>query len=189
MSPKFYTVQERDMFDTMTLTKILGAFCGALLLFLFANWAGTTLYTVGAGEHSYHNEEVAQGYVIEVEETEASEAEVEEQIDFAALVAEADALKGSKVFAKCKACHSLEAGKNTTGPTLFGVVGRDIGSVAGYSYSAAVEELEGLWGEEELNGFLEKPKSYLPGTKMGFGGLKKVSDRANLVAYLATIGG
>lgn len=169
------------MFDTMTFTKILGGFCGALLLFLLGGWAAEELYHTGGG----HGDDHAQGYVIEV--AAAGEVEVEDGPDFATLVAEADVEKGAKVFGKCKACHKLEDGANGTGPHLFNVVNRDIGKIDGFGYSGVLAEMGGTWGYEELNGFLENPKSYAKGTKMGFSGLKKAADRANIVAYLETI--
>ncbi|MEL6479675.1 MAG: cytochrome c family protein, partial [Pseudomonadota bacterium] len=103
---------------------------------------------------------------------------------YAALLAAADAGAGKKVFRKCRACHKLEDGKNGVGPHLWGVVGRDQGSVEGYNYSDALKGLGGSWTLAELDAFLEKPKSYAPGTKMAFGGLKKPEDRINLIVYL-----
>ena len=158
------------MLDTMTMTKILGGFCGAFLIFLLGNWVAEELYHVGGSGHGDHK----QAYVIDTGEEEADTAQ-EEGPDFATLLAAADTGKGAKVFSKCKACHKLEAGANGTGPHLYGVVDRAV----------AVAE---VWTAENLNGFLENPKSYAPGTKMGFSGLKKETDRANLIAYLATIG-
>jgi cytochrome c len=67
-------------------------------------------------------------------------------------------------------------------------VNRAVGSVDGYGYSGALVAVADVWDPEHLNGFLTNPKSYAPGTKMGFAGLKSVDDRANLIAYLATIG-
>ena len=87
-----------------------------------------------------------------------------------------------------KACHKLEAGANGTGPHLYGVVDRTVAVEADYKYSGALVAVADVWTAENLNGFLENPKSYAPGTKMGFSGLKKETDRANLIAYLATIG-
>lgn len=172
------------MFDTMTFTKVLGGFCGALLIFLLSKWAAETLYHTGGGHG--HGDDHAQAYVIEVEGADEGTAE-EETVDIAALIAEADVEKGAKVFSKCKACHKLEDGANGTGPHLFGVVDRGIGGVDGFGYSSVIAEMGGTWGYDELNGFLENPKSYAKGTKMAFSGLKKEKDRANLIAYLETI--
>ncbi|MDA9856464.1 cytochrome c family protein, partial [Paracoccaceae bacterium] len=93
------------MLDTMTLTKVVGSLCGALLVFLLGNWVAEEVYHMGGG----HGEEHAAGYYIEVETAE-EEAEEEEEVDFAELVAMADTGKGAKVFGKCKACHKLEDG-------------------------------------------------------------------------------
>jgi len=172
------------MFDTMTMTKILGGLCGALLLFLLGNWAAESLYHVGGEEGG---EETAMAYEIEVEEESEAEEEVME-IAFSDVLALADIEKGAKVFGKCKACHKLAAGANGTGPTLFAVLDRDIGSVDGYGYSGVLSELPGDWTAEALNEFLENPKKYAAGTKMAFSGLSKIDDRANLIAYLSTIG-
>lgn len=176
------------MFDTMTFTKIIGGFCGALLVFLLGSWVAEILYHGGGG----HGEKHAEGYAIEVEDAGASggmAAAADDGPDFAELYAMADASKGEKVFGKCKACHKLEDGANGTGPHLFGTVGRDIGSIGGFGYSDVLASLDGNWTPEALNGFLENPKGFAPGTKMGFAGLKKVEDRANIIAYLQTIGG
>lgn len=170
------------MFDTMTLTKILGAGCGALLLFLLGSWAAEELYHTGGG---HGDGEHLAGYVIEVGD--AGEAEAVEEVNIAELIAAADVAKGEKVFGKCKACHKLEDGANGTGPHLFNVVNREIGAIDGFGYSSVLAEMGGAWGYEELSGFLENPKSYAKGTKMGFSGLKKDADRANIIAYLETI--
>ena len=170
------------MFDTMTLTKIVGGFCGALLVFLLAGWAGEMLYHDG-GEG--HGEETAQAYIIEVEEADDGGAE-EEGPAFEELYASADADAGAKVFGKCKACHKID-GSNATGPHLDGVVDRAVDAVDGYSYSGALEEHFDVWTPANLNVFIEDPKGAAPGTKMTFAGIKKAQDRADLIAYLATL--
>ena len=104
-------------------------------------------------------------------------------------LAEGDADKGAKEFRKCKACHKLEDGANGTGPHLFNVVNRDIGAVDGFGYSGVLAEMGGAWGYEELSGFLANPKAYAKGTKMGFSGLKKPADKANVIGYLQSLGG
>lgn len=103
---------------------------------------------------------------------------------FAVLVAAADVDAGAKVFSKCKACHVLEAGKNRVGPYLHGVVGRDIASAEGFKYSETLLGMDDVWTYDALNGFLENPRGYAEGTKMGFAGLKKEEDRANVIAYI-----
>lgn len=166
------------MFDTMTLTKVSASLCAALLVYLVGNWVASAVYETA----SYGSE---QAYVIEVEGAEVAEAEPE--IDFDMLMASADVEKGSKVFRKCSACHKLEAGANAAGPYLHNVVGRDVAAADGFAYSGALVAVADVWSVENLNGFLENPKGYAPGTSMGFAGLGKPQDRANVIAYLETI--
>ena len=177
------------MFNTMTITKASGALIGALLALLLLFWAGSWLYHVGPSGGHGEGEEVAQAYTIPVEESAGGgEAEAEEQIDFGALMAAADAAKGEKVFGKCKACHKLD-GTDGTGPHLNGVVGRAVASIGGFGYSdpmvAHAAEAPN-WTPEALQEFLASPKGVVPGTKMSFAGLPKPEDRANLIAYLQT---
>ncbi len=164
------------MLDTMTLTKIAGGLFGAWLVLLLGKWAGEEIYHAES-----HGE---QSYTIEVAEAEAEEAE---EIDMETLMAEADIDKGAKVFKKCSACHKVEDGANATGPHLYGIVGRDIAAVGDFGYSGALTAIDGDWTVEELSAFLEKPSSYAAGTTMGFAGLKKPADRANVIAYLDSI--
>ncbi|WP_417270927.1 c-type cytochrome [Celeribacter sp.] len=170
------------MFNTMTLTKIVGGICGTLLIFLFANWGADAIYHSGGGGHGEH----AQAYVIATGDDEPAEEEVVVEVSFAELLASADVAKGEKVFNKCKACHKVD-GSNGTGPHLDGVVDRDIASVGDFGYSDVLAGMEGAWTPEHLDEFLASPKNYAPGTKMSFAGLSKPQDRANLVAYLQTL--
>ncbi len=165
------------MFDTMTVTKAAAGLFGAWLILLLGKWAAESLYHVEAhGEPSY---------VIEVEEAAADE-EVEE-VSFEEMLASADVGKGAKVFKKCGACHKLEDGVNSTGPSLYGIVGRPIGSAAGFGYSTAMAEKGGDWTPEALDAFLAKPSADTPGTSMSFSGLGKIKDRVNLIAYLDSL--
>ncbi|MBX2855901.1 MAG: c-type cytochrome [Rhodobacteraceae bacterium] len=97
-----------------------------------------------------------------------------------------DVKAGKKVFRKCKACHKLEEGKNGAGPHLAGVIGRTAGAVDGFKYSKAMSGSGIVWDTETLTAFLTKPKKYLKGTKMAFGGLKKPEDIENVLAYIAS---
>ena len=166
------------MLDTMTLTKVVAALCGALLVLLLGKWAAEEMYHMGGhGEASY---------VIEIESAETADAG-EAEVSFDELMASADIAKGAKVFKKCGACHKLEDGANSTGPYLYGVIGRSVGTASGFGYSAALSGLGGDWTPERMSEFLTKPKAFAPGTTMGFAGLKKVGDRVNVIAYLDSL--
>lgn len=172
------------MFDTMTMTKTIGAFCGALLIFMLGSWAAESMYSMGGG----HGDHAEAAYVIETGADEGHGGGEAETVDLGAVLAAGDAAKGAKVFSKCSACHKLEKGANATGPYLFGVVGRVVDTAEGFGgYSGALEKVVDVWTPEHLYAFLENPKGYTPGTKMSFAGLKKSADRADLIAYLATI--
>lgn len=167
------------MFDTMTVTKAAAGFLATFLVFLLVKWgAELTYHTEGHG---------AAAYVVEPEASDGAAEEVE--VSFEELLASADVDKGAKVFKKCAACHKLEDGANATGPTLYAVVDRPVAGVSGFGYSDAMASHGGEWTTDALNEFLLKPSSYVSGTSMSFSGLKKDKDRANLIAYLQTIGG
>jgi cytochrome c len=174
------------MFDTMTMTKAVGAVCGSLLVLMLVGWAGSSLYTVGAAGHGgEHAEgELTQAYTIETGAEEAPAEDAGATVDVAALMAAADATAGEAVFKKCGSCHKLD-GSDAVGPHLNGVVGRNHGSAAGFAYSEAMAAKSAEpWTPEALFAFLENPKKALPGTKMAFAGLPKPEDRANVIAYL-----
>ena len=100
-------------------------------------------------------------------------------------LASGDVAAGEKVFKKCKACHVVDAEKHKTGPHLVNIMGRAAGSADGYKkYSDAMKSSGIVWNEETLDGYLEKPKAYVKGTRMAFAGLRKEKDRANVIAYL-----
>jgi cytochrome c len=102
-----------------------------------------------------------------------------------------DMAAGKASFAKCKACHSLEEGKNVIGPSLHGLFGRKAGTVPKFSYSQANKNSGIEWNEETLFNYLANPQKAIPGTKMVFPGIKSEKERRNLIAYLkaATVSG
>lgn len=163
--------------DTMTLTKVAAGVLGAWLVLLLGKWGGEELYHA-----SLHGE---PSYAIAVAGNEPANAEPE--VPFEELLASASVDKGAKVFRKCTACHKAEQGANATGPYLYGVVGRDVDAAEGFAYSGALEQVADVWTPENLDGFLEKPSSYAPGTTMGFAGLAKPQDRADVIAYLDSL--
>ena len=95
-----------------------------------------------------------------------------------------DMAAGKSSFAKCKACHSLEEGKNLIGPSLHGLVGRKAGTVPKFSYSTANKNSGIEWTEESLFNYLADPQKAIPGTKMVFPGIKSEKERRDLIAYL-----
>jgi cytochrome c len=99
-----------------------------------------------------------------------------------------DAAPGARVFSRfCSTCHASKKGETVVGPSLFGVVGRAAGSMAGFRYSAAMRDSRIVWNAEALDGYLELPKEVVPGTTMTFRGLKDARQRADLVRYLETL--
>lgn len=174
--------------DTMKSTKIVAGLCGSLLVFMLGGWAASAIYGGGGGHHGAEGEH-DQGYLIEVAASGDGDSGAEQALPFEDVMAAADPAKGEKVFSKCKACHSLTAGENKTGPSLHGVVNRKVDTEAGFSYSGALEKVADTWTPENLYHFLENPKKFAPGTAMSFSGLKKDTDRADLIAYLEQQGG
>jgi cytochrome c len=97
----------------------------------------------------------------------------------------ADLDNGRLHFNLCRACHTIIQGApNMTGPNLYGVFGRKVASVPDYGYSAALKSKDWIWDVDHLNGWLKDPQSYVPGTKMGFYGLRNDQDRIDTIAYL-----
>ncbi len=105
------------------------------------------------------------------------------------MLTSADAAKGEAAFKACKACHTAEdGGANKVGPNLYGIVDHPIGGRDGFAYSDALTaKASEKWTFENLNAFIAKPKDFVPGTKMSYGGLKDDAKRADLLAYLRTL--
>ena len=173
------------MLDTMTMTKIVGGFCGTFLIFLLGGFGAEFIYhSAGHGGGDHH-----QAYVIDTSALESHDAQEDvAEVDFAEIYAVADAASGEKLFRQCKACHSLEDGKNGTGPSLYDIVDRSVATVDGFNYSGKLVAVVDTWTPENLSGFIQSPRKFAPGTKMSYKGMAKASDRADLIAWLSTIG-
>ena len=128
------------------------------------------------------------GYAIEgvVVEGEGGEAAV----PLPTLLAAADPAKGEAVFAKCKACHTMDAGgANGIGPNLHAIMGKPIGKhAAGFAYSGDLAGHGGDWDFANMDTWLKSPRAFASGTKMSFAGLSKPEDRANIILYLNSQG-
>lgn len=97
----------------------------------------------------------------------------------------ADLANGKAKFALCQSCHTIApGGANMTGPNLHGVFGKKAAANGDFNYSDALKNAGFKWDAEHLSEWLEKPQTYLPGTKMSFAGLKDAKDRTDLIAYL-----
>jgi cytochrome c len=96
-----------------------------------------------------------------------------------------DAAAGQKVYAQCRACHSLDAGKNGLGPSLKGVIGRKAASADGFkTYSPAMQKSGIVWTEDNIKKYLADPKGFIPGNRMVYAGLKRPADVENVIAYI-----
>ncbi len=170
--------------DTMTFNKIAGAVLGAALLVMGLGIVADGVYHAEKPEKTAIN--------IEVPDTEgdgnAAEADTP-KVSLASLMASADAAKGESAFKACKACHTAEdGGKNKVGPNLYGIVDHAIGGRDGFGYSDALKaKASEKWTFDNLNAFLAKPKAFMPGTKMSYGGMKDDAKRADLLAYLRSL--
>lgn len=101
------------------------------------------------------------------------------------LSAAGDAEKGKRLFNRCRACHNLTATERSRiGPNLDNLFGRQAGTKEGFKYSKALQEVDFVWSEKQLNDWLAAPRTFLPGNKMAFAGLSKEQDRKDILAYL-----
>ncbi len=165
---------------------------GALLGTVFV------LMTVSiTSEGIFHSEKPEkEGFAIAAESAGEAEGGAETaaaaETPIATLLASADAKAGEAVFKKCTSCHDgSKGGPNKVGPNLYGIVERPIASHEGFGYSAAMKDFSQggsvTWTFENLNHFLTAPKKFIAGTAMGFAGIKKEDERANLLAYLRSL--
>ncbi len=161
----------------------VGAFLGTVFVLMSVSIASEGIFHSEAPEKP--------GFAIIAEETTGEAgagAAAEVEVDIKPLLASADASAGEAVFKKCAACHTIEkGGPNKVGPNLWGVVERPIASHEGFAYSAGMKtfaEANKTWTYDHLSYFVEAPKKHVPGTAMGFAGVKKPDERANLIAWL-----
>lgn len=97
-----------------------------------------------------------------------------------------DVAAGKAVYAQCSACHTVD-GANGVGPSLQGLVGRKAGTFPGFRFSRAMKSVGISWDEKSLAAYLAEPQKVVPGNVMPFSGIADEKQRADLIAYLATL--
>jgi cytochrome c len=169
--------------DSFELNKILGAILGTCLVLLVTSFTAGAIFAPAMPEKP--------GYEIAAKEAEAGgghDAAAAPSEPIEKLLQTSSAEKGAAAAKKCAACHTFEkGGPNRVGPNLFGIVERARATEAGFNYSAAMKAKGGTWTYDDLNKFISNPKSFVPGTAMGFAGIQKDSERADVINYLHTL--
>ncbi len=167
--------------DSFEFNKIAGAVLGALGLTLGLNLVSYMVFS--------RPTLAKPGYDLPSEPEAGAKAEAAPAAEpLPELLAKADLAKGEADIKVCQACHNFEKGAGAkVGPPLYGIVGRAKASLAGFDYSDGLKAKGGKWTFEDLNAFLTSPKTFVPGTKMAFGGEDNAHKRADILDYLHTL--
>jgi cytochrome c len=171
--------------DSFELNKILGAVLATCLVLLVLNFSANAVF----GARTQAPEK--PGFAIAAKEEshggqEGAKAEPSEPIE--KLLQTANAEKGQAAAKVCQTCHTFEKnGPNRVGPNLYGILGDHVGEGRGFNFSAGMKAKGGTWNYDNLNAFIANPKAAIPGTAMGFAGIQKDSQRADVIIYLRSL--
>ena len=172
--------------DSFEWNKIIGSVLAAVLFIVAVSLASQAIYYAPPPAKPAY---VVPGVVASTSPAGATQtpATAEPMPDFAAAIPMANAMNGAMIAERCAACHDwTKGGPNKIGPNLYGVIGRPRASHPGFDYSPAMKAKGGSWTYADLFAFLKQPQLFVPGTKMTFGGLPKVQDRLDVIAFLRT---
>ena len=170
--------------DSFELNKIIGAVLGTCILLLVTSFTANALFASKAPEKP--------GFAIAAKEegaTKEAAAPAAPSEPIEKLLQTASVEKGQAAAKVCTTCHTFEkGGPNRVGPNLYGIVGDKRGADRnGFNFSAAMKAKGGTWTYEDLDKFITDPKGFIPGTAMGFAGIPKASERADVIDYLHTL--